>query len=288
MSDISSKSRGTTSLSLSLRIALKLSVIIATGFLLTTAASAATVTNRVTGAANWNTAATWIQNRTGTVTFTNASKNVTGVGTSFTTELQVGDLLILQGTPGTVRGTIFSITSNTQLTLAANATANANGAYGRQQVPGAADDVVIGNTNLATPAVTITLNVGSATVNSLTFTATTVANSLTHSGTNSLTVSNNVTVNQPTAAVTVAWNVNGGTATVGGNLAIGGANTTASRVSRIAVTTGSLTVNGTASYASNSVAANEVITVSTGTITFTSNLTLSSGTLSVTTRTLPD
>ena len=31
---------------------------------------AATVTNRVTVAANWNTAATWIQNRTGTVTFT--------------------------------------------------------------------------------------------------------------------------------------------------------------------------------------------------------------------------
>ena len=67
---------------------------------------AATVTNRVTVAANWNTAATWIQNRTGTVTFTNGSVNVTGVGTQFLTELAAGDVLMLQASPGTVRGTI--------------------------------------------------------------------------------------------------------------------------------------------------------------------------------------
>jgi hypothetical protein len=263
-------------------ISLKLCLcILSVSFLLATNASAATVTNRVTGAANWNTAATWIQNRTGTMTFTNGSRNVTGSGTLFTTELAVGNVLILQTTPGTIRGTISSIQSNTQLTLVANASATISGAYGRQQVPGSSDDVVIGNTNLTSAAVTVTLDT-SATVNSVTFTAMALANTLTHSGTNSLTVSNSVTVNQPTAAVTIAWNVNGGTATVGGNLAIGGTNTTASRVSQLAVTSGSLTVNGTASYASNSVDANEVITVSTGTITFTSNLTFSSGTLSIT------
>ena len=189
---------------------------------------------------------------------------------------------MLQASPGTVRGTIFSITSNTQLTLVANASASTNGAYGRQQVPSASDDVVIGNTNLTSPAVTVTLDVASATVNSLTFAVTGVANSLTHSGTNSLTVNNNVIVNQSTAAVTIGWNVNGGTASVGGTLTIGSANTTAGHVAQIAVTTGSLTLTGATSYAANSVAANEVISVSTGTIAFNSALTLGSGTLSIT------
>jgi hypothetical protein len=205
------------------------------------------------------------------------------VGTSFLSELSVGDVLILQASPGTVQGTISSITSNTQLTLVANAGATANGAYGKQQVPGATDDVVIGNTNLASPAVTITLDIASATVNSLTFTATTVANSLTHSGTNVLTVSNNVTVNQPTATgITVAWNINGGTGTVNGNVTIGGANATASRIARIAVTTGSLSFAGAVNYTANTSAATEVITVNTGVITFSNALVLSSGTLSIT------
>ncbi len=274
---------GSRSFSLLLKTALELSVcVLVIGFFLTTETSAATVTNRVTGAANWNTAATWIENCTGTVTFTNASKNVTGVGTAFLSELSVGDVLMLQGSPGTVRGTIASITNDTQLILVANATATANGTYGRQQVPGSSDDVVIGNTNLASPAVTITLNVASATVNSLTFTATTVANALTHSGTNALTVSNNVTVNQPTNAVTVAWNINGGAGTVNGNVTIGGANTTAGQIARIAVTSGSLSCAGAVNYTANTTAATEVITVSTGSISFSNALTLSSGTLSVT------
>ncbi len=281
-SDIFCQSSGITSLSLLLKLVLKLSGIIAISFWLTTATSAATVTNRVTGAANWNIAATWIQNRTGTVTFTNASQNVTGIGTAFLTELSVGDVVMLQASPGTVRGTIATITSDTQLTLVANAGANANGAYGRELVPGSADDVVIGNPNLASPAVTITLNVASATVNSLTFTATTVANALTHSGTNALTVSNDVIVNQPTAAVTVAWNINGGSGTVNGNLTVGGANTTATQIARIAVTSGSLSVAGAVNYTANATAVTEVITVTTGTLSFSNALTLSSGTLSVT------
>ena len=39
-------------------------------------ATAATVTTRVTGAANWNTASTWIQNRTGMVTLNGASVTI--------------------------------------------------------------------------------------------------------------------------------------------------------------------------------------------------------------------
>ncbi len=253
-----------TSVSFLMKTALKLGFCVcAIGLFSSTGAPAATVTNRVTGAANWNTAANWIQNRTGTVTFSNGSKNVTGVGTLFLTELSVGDVLMLQATPGTVRGTIASITSNTQLTLVANASANANGAYGRQQVPGASDDVVIGNTNLTSPAVAITLDVASATMNSLTFTATGVANSLTHSGTNSLSVTNALTLNQPTAAVTVAWNINAGTATVSGLITFAGANATATRVGKIAITTGTLNANAGITFV-GSAAATKVIDMSAG------------------------
>jgi len=75
------------------------------------------------------------QNLTGTATFTNASTSVAGVGTLFQTELvggANGNKLVLQNSPGTVRGQVQNITNNTQLTLAANANANANGPFAKQ------------------------------------------------------------------------------------------------------------------------------------------------------------
>src|SRR3990170_1980419 len=169
-------------------------------------AVAGVVTTRVTGAANWGNISTWIQNCTGTITASTGSAIVTGTGTAFDTELLPGDVLVLQTAPGTVIGTISSIQNATQLTLTANAGANAvDQTYGRQAVPTASDDVVIGNTALAATAVTVTLDVASATVNSLTFTSMALANALTHSVVNSLTVTNSVTINQPTGAVTISW-----------------------------------------------------------------------------------
>jgi len=53
---------------------------------------------------------------TGTLTATNGSATVTGVGTSFTTQLQFGDLITLSG----VSYKVQSIASNTSLTLASN------------------------------------------------------------------------------------------------------------------------------------------------------------------------
>jgi len=242
----------------------------------------ATVKTRVTGAANWNTVATWIQIRTGTAAFTNGSANVTGTGTSFTTELQVGDILILDASPGTVRGTVLSIQSNTQLTLTANAGATASGSYGREQVPGASDDVQIGNTALSS-VVTITLDASSATVSSLTFVAQNLSNSLTHSGSNTLTVNNNVTINQPTGSQTIAWNINAGTATVSGNVNIGGTNTSTGRIAKIAITTGTLTIAGDLIYNSSASAGTQVTAVvsmsgGAGTLNLAGSLTLTNGT----------
>lgn len=54
---------------------------------------------------------------TGTLTFTNASATVTGSGTSFTTELAVGDKIILDADE--IWSEVLSIASDTSLTLSA-------------------------------------------------------------------------------------------------------------------------------------------------------------------------
>ena len=67
--------------------------------------------------------------RTGTITFVNASTAVTGVGTLFTTQVKPGDELALVASSNIIRGTVKTITNNTQLVLQANAGANASGSY---------------------------------------------------------------------------------------------------------------------------------------------------------------
>lgn len=205
--------------------------------------------NRLTGAQNWSNPATWIQNRTGNIQFTAGSTAVTGIGTLFTTELSIGDVLMLQTSPGTVRGTVQTIIDNENLVLTANASATANGGYGRQYVPNTINDVVvIGNSNIVPDAATtITLDMN-ATVNSLDINTPasprTTAQVLTHAGTNTLTVQTNVRVNQPGGAgvTTDVWNLNAGTATTGGNVQIGSGVNNANLLARVNITTGTLTV----------------------------------------------
>lgn len=205
--------------------------------------------NRLTGTQNWSNPATWIQNRTGNIQFTAGSTLVTGTGTLFTTELVAGDELMLQTSPGTVRGTVQSITDDTNLVLTANASATATGGYGRQFVPNTINDAVtIGNSNISPDAAT-TINLDmNATVNSLdintTASARTTAQVLTHIGTNSLTVQTNVRVNQPGGAgpTTDVWNLNAGTATTGGNVQIGSGVNNANLLARVNITTGTLNV----------------------------------------------
>lgn len=64
---------------------------------------------------------------TGTVAYSSSSTAVTGTGTSFTTQVLVGDVLYDVGT-STVIGTVATIGSNTSITLSANAAATASGA----------------------------------------------------------------------------------------------------------------------------------------------------------------
>ncbi|MBI2283333.1 MAG: hypothetical protein HYU71_06475 [Bacteroidetes bacterium] len=102
---------------------------------------AAAITSNVSG--NWSATAWPNTTRTGTITTATNSTTVTGSGTSFTTEISVGN--IIKTTGGTVIGTVASIQSNTSLTLASNAaSANTAIAFASQGV-GSGDDVTILN-----------------------------------------------------------------------------------------------------------------------------------------------
>lgn len=204
------------------------------------------ISNRLTGTNNWSNQATWIRNRTGTIQLTNGSTAVTGTGTLFLTELSDGDVIMLQTSPATTY-VVLSRASNTSLTLAANAATTLSGGYGKQYVPNTINDVVsIGNSNLTDATTTINLDM-TATINALNINAASspraTAQILTHQGTNTLNIQTNAIVYQPGAdGVSDAWNINAGTAVIGGNLTLGSLLNNATRVARVAITSGTLTV----------------------------------------------
>ncbi|MBI4645548.1 MAG: hypothetical protein HY738_02875 [Bacteroidia bacterium] len=188
----------------------------------------------------WNDKATWIQYRTGSITYSSSSTTVTGTGTKFTSELAVNDVLMCQTTPGTIIGTVFSITDNSILTLYANATGDGSCDYGRQAVPSTNDQIVyIGNPNVLGGGVDVTFNPASAIINQLVFyrytTLDLISNSLTHNAGTTLTIQISATVNQPNAdGQTHSWNINnGGKVKINSSLTIGSNDATATRVARV-------------------------------------------------------
>ena len=68
---------------------------------------------------------------TGTVTATTSSASVTGVGTAFETELEVGSILL--DSTGSVAGTVSSILSDTSLTLTTNSLVNITSGSAKKQ-----------------------------------------------------------------------------------------------------------------------------------------------------------
>lgn len=216
--------------------------------------------NRVTGTSNsWNNKATWIQNRTGNVTF-NGTVNVVGSGTLFLTELVAGaggDFIMLQTSAGTIQGQVQSITDDTHLTLFSVSAGSASGGYGRQYVPSAIGDAVtIGNSNIANATTTIQYDMPAATlINSLTLnTASTplsTAQSLTHTATNLLTIQTNVTINQPGGTVTDLWDIAAGQASVLGTLSVGSGINAANQIAQVNLSTGTLSAGNIYFNASN-------------------------------------
>ncbi len=215
--------------------------------------------SRQTG--DWNVVATWCKFLTGTATFVNGNTAVTGVGTLFTTQLVAGDVLMLQGSTGTILGTVSSITDATHLTLTSGANGAGSGAYGKEATPTSADGaitILTGHTVTVTANVTVdqvTVNAGGqVTVNNgITWT---VANGTGTDVTINGTLNVNGTLNtQATTTMSVGS---------GGNLNINnGATATGTSISTISVT-GNLTLNGNATYTISRGNGGDVITVNSG------------------------
>ena len=193
---------------------------------------------------DWQTATTWSilpappDTIPGTITTNTGSKTVTGVGTGFTV-LQAGDSLLT--TADVLIGTVASVTSATQLTLTANATATLSAsAYHLQKVPGAADDVSIShatnvtiNSSLPSPAKALSLTfVGAST--------SIASSSLTHAAGVPLAIGGDVNVNSPSAnnGTNRSWNINAGSATVAGNVSLSQSSANNARIAQINLTSG--------------------------------------------------
>lgn len=209
------------------------------------------VYNRVTGTANWNSLTTWIQQRSGLISIAPTTGIVTGTSTNFQTELKVGDVIMLIGSPATTY-TISSIsafpTQSMVVTPAPGSTVS--GGFGRQYIPGIdsptsdVDAVVIGNTNIPDVATAITQDISAKVLTiDIGSTALTTSQSLTSNAAINLNVLANASVNQPAGTATNIWNINDGTVTVSGDLSIGGTTNNSNRLSRITITTGTATVN---------------------------------------------
>jgi hypothetical protein len=78
---------------------------------------------------------------TGTLTADHTSATLTGTGTLFQSELQIGDRVLITGQRV---GTVASIASNTSLTLQSNSLVDFNGAYGKQDDPTATANIKAG------------------------------------------------------------------------------------------------------------------------------------------------
>ena len=147
-------------------------------------------------------------------------------------------------------------------------------------VPTASDDVMIAD------GTTVTLDVASATVNSLTVNDGLDTTGLTIAGTNALTVNQNVyVVNSTGGGIVHSVNVGAGTLNVGGDLDLNYTNA-GNRLSELLISTGTVTINGNLN--TSNLTNSQVIFTGSGTLNVGGNfqnggtLTISTGTVNYT------
>lgn len=247
--------------------------------------------NAAQGAINFSDNTKWIRHRTGVLTSSTSSTAVT-ITSGAAGEIAVGNVLLLQsGTSscpviGTISSCSFNAGTNTwTVTLTANATTAAtNASYGIRATGTSTDNVYVGNPNLSTAGATNATVDANTTVFSLTMSSQSISNQITMGSGKTLTVNQNVTINQPTGAVSNLFYVNAETVTIGGNLVIGSNTATAGRIAEVYITSGTLNI-GTNLIFYTATAANAKLTNNaapgTGIVNLSGDLVLNSaGTLS--------
>jgi len=247
----------------------------------------------------WSNSGTWQSGAlTGTATSTTASTGITGVGTKFNTELQVGDTLYLNKF---MVGRVSSIASDLSLTLAANAaSAQTTKPVARGRVPTSSDALQI---NLGH---TVTVDQTSAVANSMTLVPDATGTSAIRfesSGSPKLVVTNGITIGGAatgkigTITFTSGSTLEAGsiilgngsaastssiTMTSGGYLKVGGA-ITAYTGATFTPGTGTVEFSATNTLPSSIVTSFNILIISGGTTTLAANLnsTASTGSLEV-------
>ncbi|MFN7312078.1 MAG: T9SS type A sorting domain-containing protein [Bacteroidota bacterium] len=216
----------------------------------------------------------------GGITLTSLNVNSPGTTTSIAADVAVTNVNIIAGT---LSANGRNITFNTWINNGGNfdGTGAKVIASGNASISGS---VKTDFTAIEIPSgATLTVN-SNISASSITLLAGTTANSL-NIGLNDTVVVGTVTLNQPTASITTAINVDNGVLISNGLISLGGTNTTTSRVSRIRILNGSLIVNAGLTILGTT-KANKIIDMSggagrlslAGTITGAANATLTTGT----------
>jgi hypothetical protein len=225
--------------------------------------------------------------QTAAVTWTAGSTAVfTGSSTiTPTTAITFANLQINSGATATLGGSI-SVTGNwTNNSGTLSGTANTVTFSSTSGTIGGTGATAFPTLSFASGAVYTMNNSNSCTA--LTFVASGTASSLTQANGTILTVNGAVTINQPTAAVVTAWNLNAASASVSGLITFPAGNNTATRVAKIVITTGTLNANGGITFSgTGTAAASRVIDMAggagvlnlKGALTFSAVATLTAGT----------
>ena len=198
-----------------------------------------------------------------------------------TAAIYFGNVQIDSGVTVTLAGNIrvYGNWTNNGGTLSGGS--NTVGFYGASKTIGGTASTAFPNVTIAAGA-SYSLDTGTThSCNNLVFTASGTASSLTHTGDASFSVGGNLTVNQPTAAVTTAWNINAGSGSVTGTSTIGGTNGTATRIARVNVTSGTATFANTVTLNTGTSSACAQINVGTGSVTFSSAFSMNEATLAI-------
>lgn len=183
----------------------------------------------------------------------NTAANITidNTGASGNNSVSLNSNTIISGDLTITKGVFSASANNRDFTLSGNWTNN-GGSYdgGNGTITFSGSNQTIGGTTSTAfpdleidPGAKVTLN-KSATAASLTLNTANASTSLTQTDGVDLTISGDVNIKQPSSnLVTTTWNINEGTATIGGDITLGGTNNSITRVAEVVITSGTLTAS---------------------------------------------
>jgi len=175
--------------------------------------------------------------RSGTITSDSTTTSIVGSGTAFTTQVSVGN--IIKTSVSVAICTVSVVVNDTHITCTGNSASTNSGIAYKVQGVGSGDTITIASGS------SLTMDVASQTISSLTFAAVAASSTITISGSDSLTVTGLISMPRPSASQNCTIAVGAGSLT-GGSLTMSATTPTSSaREDIISLSTGTVTISGT-------------------------------------------